>query len=81
VGLAGRGVGAEAGSGGPDGPGDGQSDEGGQQVQLGRVGQAGVLDVQATGLGLPKSVSMARRLREVASALWPARCGPLGWWR
>ena len=52
VGLAGRGVVAEAGSGGTDGPGDCQRDEGGQQVQLGGVGQPGVLEVQAAGLGV-----------------------------
>ena len=62
VGLAGRGVVAEAGSGGADGPGDGQCDEGSEQVQLGGVGQAGVLEVQPRVLVLPKRLSMAQRL-------------------
>ena len=47
-----RGVLAEAGSGGADRPCDGQRDERGEQVQLGRVGQAGILKIQAARFGI-----------------------------
>ena len=52
MGLAGWGVLAEAGSGGADGPGDGEGLERGEEMQLGRVGEAGVLEIQAAGLGV-----------------------------
>ena len=43
---------AEEVAGGSGRPGEGEGDEAHQQVELARVGEAGVLKVEATGLGV-----------------------------
>ena len=64
VGLARGLAGAKQIGGGAGGLGEGEGDEGHEKVELARDGQAGVLEVEASGYSAsPKRHSMAQRLR------------------
>lgn len=68
MGFAGWGVLAEAGARGADGPGDGGRDQRGEEVQLGRVGQTGVLEVEPARLGVAE---LGRADLAALRPIWP----------